>query len=280
MLHGVECWKLHKLDTVCPVNMPENNLIQNCFCCDSPDVESRFQVLAGDAVCCGIVAPISGYGDTQFSAFAYDTVYTVRTYNSTDPNDYSETTCTRSRSRTGADYAVASDETPICPESEFTDTGCETIYGVLPSCGSISPNVGVQCISNTVDTETSSTVVDCSDEAVSAAALGGAGIVVDYDDNPWTDVIDGMPGATSSYGGQQYTKTTFEIRKLANPIPCWVVLTIERTDIDMNVDYLEDTIFIPWGEFVATYDLEPAYGESLLITETKLFFPPRLPPGL
>jgi hypothetical protein len=278
MLYGAECWRLRKQDTDYPVDM--ENFTEECLCCEAPDVESRFQVEAGDAICCGQTAPLDGYGDTQFSAFAYDTVYTVREYSVPSFPDFSESTCTRSRSRTGGTYVVEVDETPICPFSEFTDSGCEDIYGVLPTCGSVSPSPGLQCISSEVSTETSSSVVDCSDEAVSAEALGGAGIVINYEDNPWTDVVDGMPGGESSYGGQQYTKTTFEIRKKGYPVPCWIVLTIERTDMEMNVDYLEETIFIPWGELTAIYPLEPAYGESLLITDTKLYYPPKLPPGL
>lgn len=255
-----------------------DSLANDCLCCDEPALESRLQLESASAACCGQTAPISGYGDTQFSAFAYDTVYTVRTYNSTNPLDYTETTCTRSRSRTGADYAVSTDgSAPSCPASEFTDSGCEDIYGVLPGCNVVSPNVGVQCISNVTDTETSSTEVDCGDEAISNEAFAGSAIQIQFDDSPWLLVTEGMFGG-SGYGGQSYSKTSFEIRKVGYPVPCWIVLTIERTDLDSNVTYLEDTIFLPWGQTTATYDLTPTYGEFLNIIDVKTYCAPKFPP--
>lgn len=251
----------------------------SCLCCPEPGIESRLQYEAATAICCGLPAPIDGYGDTRFSAFAYDTEYTVRTYNSTNPADFSETTCTRSRSRTGDDYAFSNDglSAPVCDDSSFTDTGCTTEQA-LPSCGSVSPNVGVQCISGTVDTETSSTTVDCGDEAVSAIALANKGIIDSFESSSWLTVTSGMADAESGYGDGLYYITKFQIRKVGYPVPCWIVLTIERTDLDSNVTYLEDTIFMAWGETSTTYDLEPTYGEFLRITDVKVYCAPKEPP--
>lgn len=255
------------------------SLANDCLCCDEPALESRLQYSTATAICCGQTAPISGYGDTQFSAFAYDTVYTVRTYNSTDPLDFTETTCTRSRSRTGPDYAFSNDgaTAPSCAESSFTDTGCATEQ-TLPSCNNVSPNVGVQCISNITDTETSSTEVDCGDAAVSAVAQANVAILDPFEDSPWLNVTVGMDAQESGYGTGLYYLTEFEIRKVGYPVPCWIVLTIERTDLDSNVTYLEDTIFLPWGQTTATYDLTPTYGEFLRIIEVKTYCAPKFPP--
>lgn len=256
-----------------------DSLANDCLCCDEPAIETRFQQEAATAICCGQVAPISGYGYTQFSAFAYDTVYTVRTYKSTNPRNYTETTCTRSRSRSGPDYAFSNDgETaPSCASSSFTDTGCATKQ-TLPSCGIVSPNVGVQCISNVTNTETSSTEVDCGDAAVSAVAEANAGILYPFEESPWLPASVGMLGGGSGYGGTIYSRTSYEIRKVGYPVPCWIVLTIERTDLDSNVTYLEDTIFLPWGQTTATYDLTPTYGEFLRIIEVKTYCAPKFPP--
>lgn len=251
---------------------------KSCFCCDAPQIEARLQVISGTAICCGQPAPISGYGDTQYSAFAYDTAYTVRTYSTTTFPDYTESICTRSRSRSGSDYAAIGGDSgaPSCPASTFTDSGCESIYGSLLPCGAVSPSPGSECIANITDTETSSTEVDCSDEAVSAEAEEAAAIALPFD--AWGDVADIMDGEFSDYGGGSYLKSSFEIRKVGYPVPVWIVLTIEEDDGIGAPSYVEETILLPWGETFATYELMPAYGFARTIIDVKVFIAPQSPP--
>jgi hypothetical protein len=241
-------------------------------------MQMRFKIEYGQAVCCGLPAPISGFGDQFFSSFTYTTTYTVRKYEVEDFPEFTEEPCERTRSRTGDEYAAVGEEgiTPTCTPSEFEDDGCEEIYGVLPSCNNITPQPGTECISNTVDDVVTSSPVDCEDEAVSAQAQEAAGVVVDFDDNPWEDVLT-MAGGTT-YGGGFYIKISYEIRKLGYPIPVWIVLTIEVDDGVGEPTYEEDTIFLGWGETYITYDIAPSYGLSKTIVDVKVYYAPQKPP--
>ena len=252
--------------------------IKSCNCCDVPQVEARFEVFAGEANCCGLPAPISGYPDSLFSAFSYDTTYTVRTYSVPDFPNFTESPCVRTRSRTGADYSYRTEEgPPSCPDSEFTDEGCEDVYDSLPSCGSVSPSPGLQCISLIEDNEITSTLVDCSVEAVTEQAALSA-----FSQGPfseWEDVRDIMPGKTSDYAGTLYSRTEFEIRKVGYPVPIWIVLTIEEDNGVDDPSYVEEEIFLGWGITAGLYTLTPVYGLARTIVSLKLFVAPQYPPS-
>lgn len=121
-------------------------------------------------------------------------------------------------------------------------------------------------------------MVDCGDSAVSAEAAAAAAIAVDYDDNAWTEAVSGMEGAESSYGNTAFIETSFEIRKVGYPVPAWIVLTIEVTDLASNVTYEEQQIFMPWGMTSTTFTLAASYGYSKIIADVKVYLAPKQPP--